>query len=31
MGTLAHVLQLAGGWIAPLIIFLVKRSKVLLG
>jgi uncharacterized protein len=27
MGTLAHVLQLVGGWIAPLIIFLVKRNS----
>jgi uncharacterized membrane protein len=27
MGTLAHVLQLVGGWIAPLVIFLVKRSS----
>src|SRR5580704_17545146 len=27
MGTLAHVLQLVGGWIAPLIIFLVKRDS----
>src|ERR1700691_2903578 len=27
MGTLAHVLQLAGGWIAPLVIFLVKRNS----
>jgi len=26
-GTLAHVLQLVGGWIAPLIIFLVKRNS----
>jgi uncharacterized protein len=25
--TLAHVLQLVGGWIAPLIIFLVKRNS----
>src|SRR2546423_15135585 len=27
MGTLAHVLQLVGGWIAPLVIFLVKRES----
>ncbi len=27
MGTLAHVLQLVGGWIAPLIIFLIKRNS----
>jgi uncharacterized membrane protein len=27
MGTLAHVLQLVGGFIAPLIIFLVKRDS----
>jgi uncharacterized membrane protein len=27
MATLAHVLQLVGGWIAPLIIFLVKRNS----
>jgi len=27
MGALAHVLQLVGGWIAPLIIFLVKRNS----
>jgi uncharacterized membrane protein len=27
MGTLAHVLQLVGGWIAPLVIFLVKRNS----
>ncbi len=27
MGTLVHVLQLVGGWIAPLIIFLVKRNS----
>ncbi|HYM78568.1 MAG TPA: DUF4870 domain-containing protein [Candidatus Dormibacteraeota bacterium] len=27
MATLAHVLQLVGGWIAPLIIFLVKRDS----
>ena len=27
MATLAHILQLVGGWIAPLIIFLVKRSS----
>jgi uncharacterized protein len=27
MGTLAHVLQLVGGWIAPLVIFLVKRDS----
>jgi uncharacterized membrane protein len=25
--TLAHVLQLVGGWIAPLVIFLVKRNS----
>lgn len=27
MGTLAHVLQIVGWWIAPLIIFLVKRES----
>jgi uncharacterized membrane protein len=27
MGTLAHVLQLVGGWIAPLVIFLVYRKS----
>ena len=27
MATLAHALQLIGGWIAPLIIFLVKRES----
>jgi uncharacterized protein len=27
MATLAHVLQLVGGWIAPLVIFLVKRPS----
>lgn len=27
MATLAHVLQLIGGWIAPLIIFFVKRDS----
>ena len=27
MAMLAHVLQLAGGWIAPLIIFLVKQDS----
>jgi uncharacterized membrane protein len=27
MATLAHVLQLVGWWIAPLIIFLVKRDS----
>jgi len=27
MGTLAHVLQLVGGWIAPLVIFLVRRNS----
>jgi uncharacterized membrane protein len=27
MGTLAHVLQVVGWWIAPLIIFLVKRDS----
>jgi uncharacterized membrane protein len=27
MATLAQVLQLVGGWIAPLVIFLVKRSS----
>jgi len=27
MGTLAHVLQLVGGFIAPLIIFLIKRDS----
>jgi uncharacterized membrane protein len=27
MATLAHALQLIGGWIAPLIIFLVKRQS----
>jgi uncharacterized membrane protein len=27
MATLAHVLQLVGGWIAPLIIYLVKRDS----
>ncbi len=27
MGTLAHVLQLVGWWIAPLVIFLVKRQS----
>jgi uncharacterized membrane protein len=27
MGTLAHVLQLVGGWIAPLVILLVKRNS----
>ncbi|MGP8094451.1 MAG: DUF4870 domain-containing protein [Candidatus Sulfotelmatobacter sp.] len=27
MGTLAHVLQLVGGWIAPLVIFLFKRNS----
>lgn len=27
MGTLAHVLQLVGGFIAPLVIFLVKRDS----
>ena len=27
MGTLVHVLQLVGGWIAPLVIFLVKRNS----
>jgi uncharacterized membrane protein len=27
MGTLAHVLQLVGGWIAPLVVFLVKRNS----
>ena len=28
MGTLAHVLQLVGGWIAPLVVFLVKRESL---
>jgi uncharacterized membrane protein len=27
MGTLAHVLQLVGGWIGPLVIFLVNRKS----
>jgi uncharacterized Tic20 family protein len=27
MATLAHALQLIGGWIAPLIIFLIKRQS----
>lgn len=27
MATLSHVLQLVGGWIAPLVIFLVKRNS----
>jgi uncharacterized membrane protein len=27
MGTLAHVLQVVGWWIAPLVIFLVKRES----
>lgn len=27
MGTLAHVLQIVGGWLAPLIIFFVKRDS----
>jgi len=27
MAVLAHVLQLVGGWIAPLVIFLVKRKS----
>ena len=27
MATLAHVLQLVGWWIAPLVIFLVKRES----
>jgi uncharacterized membrane protein len=27
MAVLAHVLQLVGGWIAPLVIFLVKRQS----
>lgn len=27
LATLAHVLQLVGGWIAPLIIFLIRRSS----
>ncbi len=27
MATLAHVLQMFGGWIAPLIIFFVKRQS----
>jgi uncharacterized membrane protein len=27
MATLAHVLQLVGGWIAPLVIFFVKRNS----
>jgi uncharacterized Tic20 family protein len=27
MGTLAHVLQIVGAWIAPLIIFLIKRDS----
>jgi len=27
VATLAHVLQLVGGWIAPLIIYLVKRDS----
>jgi len=27
LATLAHILQLIGGWIAPLIIFLVKRQS----
>ena len=27
MAVLAHVLQLIGGWIAPLVIFLVKRQS----
>lgn len=27
MGTLAHVLQIVGWWIAPLVIFLVKRDS----
>lgn len=27
MATLAHVLQLVGGWIAPLVILLVKRNS----
>jgi uncharacterized membrane protein len=27
MATLAHVLQLLGGWIAPLVIFFVKRQS----
>jgi hypothetical protein len=27
MAVLAHVLQLVGGWIAPLIIFFIKRES----
>ncbi len=27
MGTLAHVLQLVGGWIGPLVLFFVKRES----
>ena len=27
MAVLAHVLQLVGGWIAPLVIFFVKRQS----
>ena len=27
MATLAHILQLVGGWIAPLIIFFLKRNS----
>jgi uncharacterized membrane protein len=27
MAVLAHVLQLVGGWIAPLVIFLIKRNS----
>jgi uncharacterized membrane protein len=27
MATLAHVLQLIGSWIAPLIIFLIRRQS----
>ncbi len=27
LATLSHVLQLVGGWIAPLVIFLVKRNS----
>jgi uncharacterized Tic20 family protein len=27
MATLAHVLQLVGGWIGPLVMFLVKRNS----
>ncbi len=27
MATLAHALQIVGGWIAPLVIFLIKRQS----